>query len=133
MSYFFNSQAAQIEMYRLQQLSEASYPHYKERVNKQCDSQLHQLMDRVEVSLQILEKRGKENNEVRRRIPERVTRVFEEWYRANGHHPYPTTEIYLELARTTGMKMQQVRKWFSNKRCRAKALHRSMEKVCTNP
>ncbi|XP_041365843.1 homeobox protein 4-like [Gigantopelta aegis] len=132
LSDFLQTQCAQIEMYRLQQLTETSYPHHKEWLNGQCDSQLHQLMDRVEVSLQVLEKcatdNGRRHDGSRRKIPESVSRVFEAWYQANVHHPYPTAEMCLQLADTTGMKVQQVRKWFSNKRCRSKVLQRSMGK-----
>ena len=45
--------------------------------------------------------------------------ILNQWYEANLYNPYPTEEQKEELARKTGLSIEQVKRWLANKRSRA--------------
>ena len=53
-----------------------------------------------------------------------TTRILTAWLERNQHHPYPSVETVDVLARACRLEQEQVRKWFSNKRIRAKKVKR---------
>ena len=53
-----------------------------------------------------------------------TTRILTAWLERNQHHPYPSAETVDVLARACRLEQEQVRKWFSNKRIRAKKVKR---------
>jgi hypothetical protein len=45
---------------------------------------------------------------------------METWYHDNINHPYPSHTIVHHMAQQTGLKAEQIKKWFGNKRNRCK-------------
>ena len=87
-----------------------------------------QVMDRIEKSLGLLEEKErqtvyKSSNSVpgvKKRPPlsKRAVKLMESWYLANLHHPYPSATVCEALALSGGINIEQVKKWFGNKRSR---------------
>lgn len=85
-------------------------------------------MDRVEKSLALLEEKEQETIKqsrisvpgVKRRPPltKRAVQFMESWYRSNLHHPYPSATVCEALALSGSISVDQVKKWFGNKRSR---------------
>ena len=46
--------------------------------------------------------------------------VMNEWYTANEEHPYPAHDTCEVLSRAGGIQVDQVKKWFANRRMRAR-------------
>jgi hypothetical protein len=44
---------------------------------------------------------------------------MEDWYQLNIIHPYPDTSIIQFIAQQGGIREEQVKKWFANKRSRS--------------
>ena len=85
-------------------------------------------MDRIERSLSLLEEKEKETTReprfcvpgVKRRPPlsKRAVQLMENWYHSNLHHPYPSATVCEALALSGSISVDQVKKWFGNKRSR---------------
>jgi hypothetical protein len=120
----FRYQSALIETERFRTLHECQYPgSYKESVNHHYDNQLHKVMDRVERSVELLENSNKENKankvpKMRPHLNKEAIRLMEHWYRQNLDHPYPTSSSIEMLAHAGNIGIEQVKKWFANKRNR---------------
>ena len=54
------------------------------------------------------------------KITARTAKILTDWYAANLHHPYPEKHEVERLAREGGIKFDQVKKWFANKRVRTR-------------
>lgn len=94
-----------------------------------CQFLYFQVIDRVDKSLSLLEEKKKKATEnqtnyfvpgVKRRPPlsKRAVKLMESWYQANLHHPYPSTTVCEALALSGNISVEQVKKWFGNKRSR---------------
>ena len=125
LSGFYRYQSALIETERFRTLHECNYPlSYKDVVNKHYDDQLHSIMDRVEQSVVLLEISKKENKlmnkggKPRPHLNKEAVKVMEDWYEQNLDHPYPSSATYEMLALTGNVNVEQVKKWFANKRNR---------------
>ena len=87
-----------------------------------------QVMDRIEKSLGLLEEKERQTvyqatswvPGVKRRPPlsKRAVKLMESWYQANLHHPYPSATVCEALALSGAITVEQVKKWFGNKRSR---------------
>ena len=126
LSGFYRYQSALIETERFRTLHESKYPlSYKDTVNQHFDDKLHSVVDRVEQSIILLENANKENKlsnkggKPRPHLNKEAVKIFEEWYQQNLDHPYPTSAVYDLLALKGGVSVEQVKKWFANKRNRA--------------
>lgn len=127
LSSMFRYQSALIETERFRTLHECQYPgSYKQSVNHHYDHQLHNVMDRVERSVQLLETSNKENRsskpaiaKVRPHLSKESVRLMENWYQQNLIHPYPTNSVIEMLAQAGNIGIEQVKKWFANKRNRS--------------
>lgn len=85
-------------------------------------------MDRIEKSLSLLEEKERHIvNHTRNTVPgvkkrpplsKRSVKLMESWYLANLHHPYPSATVCEALALSGGITIEQVKKWFGNKRSR---------------
>ena len=124
LSSMFRYQSALIETERFRTLHECQYPgSYKESVNHHYDNQLHKVMDRVERSVELLENSNKENKvnkvpKMRPHLNKEAIRLMEHWYSQNLDHPYPTSTAIEMLAHAGNIGIEQVKKWFANKRNR---------------
>ena len=126
LSGFYRYQSALIETERFRTLHECNYPlSYKDVVNKHYDDQLHCIMDRVEQSVVLLENSNKENKfmnikggKPRPHLNKEAVKIMEDWYEQNFDHPYPSSATYDMLAIRGNVGVEQVKKWFANKRNR---------------
>ena len=126
LSGFYRYQSALIETERFRTLHECNYPlSYKDVVNKHYDDQLHCIMDRVEQSVVLLENSNKENKfmnskggKPRPHLNKEAVKIMEDWYEQNLDHPYPSSATYDMLAIRGNVGVEQVKKWFANKRNR---------------
>ena len=50
-----------------------------------------------------------------------TTAILERWYDNNKQHPYPSYDTSASLAQSTGLTVEQVKKWFSNRRMRSRS------------
>lgn len=122
---FYRFQAATIETERFRHLHSSNYPnHYKTSLNNHYDSQLHQIMDRVERSLQLLETSSRQEPPLPPSIKQRpllskkAVRLMEDWYEQHLEHPYPSNTVINQIADKGNVQIEQVKKWFANKRNR---------------
>jgi hypothetical protein len=97
------------------------------------DQQHQSLIDRVEFSLTMIEER---QAEIRKEQRQRATvvkssntkqtcvtsdiaqRIMVSWYDRNIEHPYPSYEAAKVMAEAGSISVDQVKKWFSNRRLR---------------
>ncbi|XP_067681325.1 uncharacterized protein [Haliotis asinina] len=131
LSTLFRFHASSIEMRRMEVMADTSVTsHYRDWLNHHFDRQIHQVIDRVEKSLSLLEETEKKNVEnrtnllvpgVKRRPPlsKRAVQLMEAWYQSNLHHPYPSAIVCESLAVAGNVTVDQVKKWFGNKRNRS--------------
>ncbi|XP_061171782.1 uncharacterized protein LOC133181267 [Saccostrea echinata] len=139
LSSYYKYQSAQVETDRYCALHQNSNkPHHiRESINQHYNIIHHRIMDRVENSLQILEdslpkpssstsatttntEHKTINLRSRPSLSQKSVQLMEEWYYSHLDHPYPSSDIIEELARRGGIKEEQVKKWFSNKRNRSR-------------
>ncbi|CAC5395096.1 unnamed protein product [Mytilus coruscus] len=127
LSNFYRYQAAIVETERFRHVQPNNYPdHYKKSLNNHYDSQLHQIMDRVERSLSLLEESHQMKpvvssvNCIKQRplLSKKAVRHMEDWYDQHLEHPYPNNIIIDQLAVKGNIQVEQVKKWFANKRNR---------------
>ncbi|XP_048259422.1 uncharacterized protein LOC125384410 [Haliotis rufescens] len=130
LSTLFRFHASSIEMRRMEVMADTSLTcHYRDWLSHHFDTQIHQVIDRVEKSLSLLEEKEKKSMEiqmntlvpgVKRRPPlsKRAVQLMEGWYQSNLHHPYPSAIVYKSLAVAGNVTVEQVKKWFGNKRNR---------------
>ncbi|XP_071079254.1 uncharacterized protein [Haliotis cracherodii] len=130
LSTLFRFHASSIEMKRMEVMADTSLTcHYRDWLSRHFDTQIHQVIDRVEKSLSLLEEKEKKSMEiqmnihvpgVKRRPPlsKRAVQLMEGWYQSNLHHPYPSAIVYESLAVAGNVTVEQVKKWFGNKRNR---------------
>ncbi|XP_062566046.1 pre-B-cell leukemia transcription factor 2-like [Saccostrea cucullata] len=140
LSSFYKYQSAQVETDRYCALHQNSnQPHHiRESINHHYNIIHHRIMDRVENSLQILEESVPKpspfstaitstttepkmiNLRTRPSLSQKSVQLMEQWYYSHLDHPYPSSDVIEELARRGGIKEEQVKKWFSNKRNRSR-------------
>ncbi|CAC5397180.1 unnamed protein product [Mytilus coruscus] len=141
LSSFFKYQSAIIETERYQKLHQhATKPCLRDSINLHYDEQLHKVIDRVEVSVSVLQTATKTQpstaNSIvtsrpasfRRRptLTRHAVTLMENWYQLNIHHPYPDQDIVRSIALQGDIREDQVKKWFANKRSRSQNTSRKM-------
>jgi hypothetical protein len=57
----------------------------------------------------------------KKRLPQRATRVLNEWFEQHLGHPYPTEREKRLLSRRCDITVEQLSRWFANKRTRSNA------------
>ena len=130
LSSFYRCQSAEIETERFKHLHggdtiPASYRNY---LNDYYDDQLHRIMNRVEKSVKILSDAKQETvlppNRIYLRsrplLSRKAVTMMDEWYTRNFEHPYPSQSAIDALAKAGEITVEQVKKWFANKRNRSK-------------
>ncbi|OAA65098.1 Homeodomain-related protein [Akanthomyces lecanii RCEF 1005] len=59
----------------------------------------------------------------RANFPQRTTDELRSWFLGNLQHPYPTDTEKQDMARVTGLQMNQITNWFINARRRKLPTH----------
>ncbi len=142
--HFFKSQLELIEANRLSHL--ALTPTILQLINSYFDTQLHILLDKIEQSLCILDQvttdqtlpllpsdvempvvpsiktSAKSLVKPKKLKPApfqpKVIRVMQKWYNQHCEHPYPSYETAEVMAETGNISVEQVKRWFANRRVR---------------
>ena len=146
---FYYLKAADIESSRVATVHTASSPWILSSINTQYDRQHHQLIDHVENSLSLIEQnlvemRCKKKASRKRpascleesdsqssdsstssispqhtKFTEVATRIMTGWYERNPEHPYPSYEAAQVMATAGAITVDQVKKWFANRRLKS--------------
>jgi transcriptional regulator with XRE-family HTH domain len=140
----YQLQSARLESRRLVCLQEASStPWMHPLINAQYDQQHHSLIDQVEQRLKKMPVSPSCTSPIsglstsnpasqhtppaprkisrtgrRDRLGSVATKVMASWYEKNREHPYPSYETAEVIAKAGGATVEQVKKWFANKRRR---------------
>lgn len=99
--------------------------------NEETDVQILQLVREMEERINALQftlnedtsvKYGQICSEARktRLLPKHAIKTLENWYEDNLSNPYPSRDQTVRLALDCGLSIEQVRKWFANKRNRSR-------------
>ena len=137
---FYYTNSAKMESDRFSSLSSAYGNQYMQSsVNMYYDQLHHALISRVESSIDLIEKhilnadKEKQPSTVEKAPPVRPTttnvaksvstnnlaiRIMTNWYDRNSEHPYPSYETAEVMAKAGGITVEQVKKWFANRRLR---------------
>ena len=62
-----------------------------------------------------------ESGRKKRTLPQKATRLLNEWFEQHLDHPYPTEQEKRLLSARGDLTVEQVSRWFANKRSRSKA------------
>lgn len=125
LSEFYHQQASDVETERFCALQQKKMTKdAKYAMNLHYDNQLHQIMDRVEQSLLLLEKTQQMNYssrqiKLRPLLSKKAVQLMESWYDNHLEHPYPNPDAIDRLSAAGGVTAEQVKKWFANKRNRS--------------
>lgn len=125
LSCFYRFHSASIDMERMNRLQSCPSKFLQQSLHVELDNQLRMIIDRVQSSLQLLASRSestKSSTTVRSRpvLCRRSLKVLEQWYQSHLEHPYPTAQQVEQLAEVSNLTVEQVKKWFGNKRSRAR-------------
>jgi len=130
---FYYLKSAELESDRFGSLNSAHGNHWMQTsTNDYFDQQHHYLINRVEHSLTLIEESltgaKKSTSES---IDEPKTsatksslmnpvalRILTNWYDRNREHPYPSYETAEVMAKAGNITVEQVKKWFANRRLR---------------
>ena len=143
---FYQKQATDLESERFAHLqSSAHIPYVATPINNYYDSRHHFLIDRLEQSVALLvpvppvpakqpmpvpakpqptkpKKVSTQQSCVKKprsaTFGAQAVRIMQKWYSSNEEHPYPSYETAEVMATAGGLTVEQVKKWFANKRKR---------------
>lgn len=125
LSGFYRYQTALIETERFRTLHEDTHSKSSQKLLKShFDDKIHSIIDRVEKSVLLLEETDKMKkracvNRSRPLLSRNAIRIMLDWYNAHIEHPYPETETIEWIAGEGKISVEQVKKWFANKRNRS--------------
>ena len=110
------------------------------QINSYYNQKLLELMESVEQQLTTLEesKPNKSaakdpNQKYRRQLPKHAVKLLETWYNSHLKNPYPSKELTLSMSQKGGITVEQIRKWFANKRNRSKVNKEKMRELEVEP
>jgi len=133
---YYYLKSAELESDRLGSLNSTNGNHWMQTsTNDYFDQSHHHLINRIEHSLALIEGpqlASKKNvNELttddQRPMPPPVKastinpvalRILTNWYERNSEHPYPSYETAEVMAKAGNITVEQVKKWFANRRLR---------------
>ena len=122
---FYQSQTTLIDIERHNVLRQMAYDRTSsESINGYYNRKLLSVLESVEQKLSGIEQRkskcGKQSQKRSRLLPKAAVKILEEWYQENLSNPYPSREVTLSMASEGGISVEQIRKWFANKRNRSR-------------
>ena len=123
---FYQSQTTLIDIERHNILRQMAYDKISsESINGYYNRKLLSLLESVEQKLSDIEQRkskcgNKQSQKKSRLLPKAAVKILEEWYQENLSNPYPSREVTLSMASEGGITVEQIRKWFANKRNRSR-------------
>lgn len=129
---FYCLRSAEVESARLTALrSGTSNVHVTKSIDAYYDQNHNSLIEQVEVSLASLEARHAQASQLRQPpapasqtssnksgIGSVAVRIMTSWYDRNSEHPYPSYETCGVMAKAGNITIDQVKKWFANRRLR---------------
>ncbi|KAL3867924.1 hypothetical protein ACJMK2_040766 [Sinanodonta woodiana] len=129
---FYQSQSSIINVERNNILQQMAYDKFStDSINGHYNSQLLQVINRMAKSLFLMESDLKSKpatgdcaNQMKkgRLLPKNAVKMLETWYCENISNPYPSRKTTFELASKGGLTVEQIRKWFANKRNRSRSM-----------
>ena len=126
---YYQSQTTMIDLERHNVLCQMAFDRVStESINKYYNKKLLTLLESVEQKLSAYEltstsKHGKRNvtgQKKSRLLPKHAVKILESWYQENLENPYPSRDVTLSMAAEGGITVEQIRKWFANKRNRSR-------------
>lgn len=93
------------------------------RVNYKFDQMRYKLKkEAAETVAQLRAQYITEIGRKKKRLPQKATKLLNEWFMQHLDHPYPTEEEKRVLSTRCDITVEQVSRWFANKRTRSKAI-----------
>lgn len=122
LSGFYKYQSALIETERFRTLHGDMCS--KSYTNSHFDDEIHDIIDRVEKSVSLLEEADMENKRTvtsrsRPLLSNNAIKLMSDWYNTHLEHPYPDPETIDVISKEGNVSLEQVKKWFANKRNRS--------------
>lgn len=129
--HYYQSQTALIDIERHNIICQMAYDKKSsDSINKYYNRKLVTVLESVEQKLSLIESSGKcrksavrtqqTNSKKSRLLPKHAVKILESWYQENLENPYPSREVTLSMASDGGITVEQIRKWFANKRNRSR-------------
>lgn len=132
---YYCLKAAELESDRLGSLNSTNGNHWMQTsTNDYFDQQHHYLINRIEHSLTLIEDHLKVSRKQATDLTTDVSlsspqvkatsinpvalRILSNWYERNREHPYPSYETAEVMAKAGNITVEQVKKWFANRRLR---------------
>ena len=93
------------------------------KVNYKFDQMRYKLKkEAAETVTQLRAQYIAENGRKKKKLPQKATKLLNEWFEQHMDHPYPTEEEKKLLSSRCDITVEQVSRWFANKRTRSKAM-----------
>ena len=121
---FYQSQTTMIDIERHNILRQMAYDKTSsESINGYYNRKLLSVLESVEQKISEIEQnksKAKQSQKRSRLLPKAAVKILESWYQDNLSNPYPSREVTLTMAAEGGITVEQIRKWFANKRNRSR-------------
>ena len=125
---YYKAQTTAIDHERHSVLGQMTYDKSSQYVQKYYNRKLMSLLVSVEEKLVTLENNKSKNSGGKSRksaqrsrlLPKHAVTLMETWYMENLENPYPPRETTVIMATEGGVTVEQIRKWFANKRNRSR-------------
>lgn len=121
---FYHQQMTLIDFERHNILRQMAYDKTSsESINCYYNRKLLSILENVDQKLSELENSKNKKNQSQKKsrlLPKAAVKILESWYQENLSNPYPSREVTLTMASEGGITVEQIRKWFANKRNRSR-------------
>lgn len=125
---YYQSQTTVIDLERHNVLCQMAYDKKSsDSIHTYYNRKLLSLLECVEGKLSCVEnrkckgvKRTLNSDRKSRLLPKHAVKLMQSWYEENLENPYPSREVTQSMASEGGVTVEQIRKWFANKRNRSR-------------
>ncbi|KAL4225600.1 hypothetical protein ACF0H5_016288 [Mactra antiquata] len=125
---YYHSQTTVIDLERHNVLCQMAYDKKSsDSIHSYYNRKLLSLLECVEGKLFSAEnkkckgiKRSLNCDRKSRLLPKHAVQIMQHWYEENLENPYPSREVTQSMASEGGVSVEQIRKWFANKRNRSR-------------
>jgi hypothetical protein len=125
---YYQSQTTMIDLERHNVLCQMAYDKgSSDSIHKYYNLKLLSLLEGIEGKLSACESKKCKGSKCKinsdrksRLLPKHAVKVMQSWYDENLENPYPSREVTLSMASEGGVSVEQIRKWFANKRNRSR-------------